>query len=275
MDLKEQDTKQSGSLKTTNIAKKSLKKTFPIPLYMETLQKLILKQFQKLTSLQEDSHAKTSVLLEKVKELRGVVVHSGNITKKQLGFYDQNTHSLRMFQQSLIEDLMLPLQTLPRTGMMRNGIIYQHPRLVHFTKENDCLLLPTCRSKKSGDYQYSNGIKGRKTLTLTGIVKLFPTPRAQEKCQYNSKDKGMSLSRMVKMFPTPTKQDNRGKGKYKFDKSYFVDKKVTGQLNPTFVEWLMGFPIGWTELDALEMQLFRKSQKSLHKPLKKEKRVIK
>jgi len=134
--------------------------------------------------------------------------------------------------------------------MMRNGIIYQLPQLVRFTKETGCSLLPTCRSKESGDYQYSNGIKGKKTLTLTGVVKLFPTPRAQEKCQYNSKDKGIALSRMVKMYPIPTKQDNRGKGKYKFDKSYFVDKKVTGQLNPNWVEWLMGFPVGWTELDV-------------------------
>ena len=27
---------------------------------------------------------------------------------------------------------------------------------------------------------------------------------------------------------------------------------VGGQLNPTFVEWLMGFPIGWTDLGASE-----------------------
>ena len=25
-----------------------------------------------------------------------------------------------------------------------------------------------------------------------------------------------------------------------------------GKLNPTWVEWLMGFPIGWTGCDALE-----------------------
>ena len=25
-----------------------------------------------------------------------------------------------------------------------------------------------------------------------------------------------------------------------------------GQLNPTFVEWLMGFPLGWTDLNASE-----------------------
>ena len=26
-----------------------------------------------------------------------------------------------------------------------------------------------------------------------------------------------------------------------------------GQLNPTWVEWLMGFPLGWTDLNASEM----------------------
>lgn len=25
-----------------------------------------------------------------------------------------------------------------------------------------------------------------------------------------------------------------------------------GQLNPTWVEWLMGFPLGWTDLSASE-----------------------
>ena len=35
-----------------------------------------------------------------------------------------------------------------------------------------------------------------------------------------------------------------------------------GQLNPTWVEWLMGFPLEYTELDALEMQSFRRSFKS-------------
>jgi len=29
-------------------------------------------------------------------------------------------------------------------------------------------------------------------------------------------------------------------------------KPITGSLNPEFVEWLMGFPIGWTELEPSE-----------------------
>ena len=28
---------------------------------------------------------------------------------------------------------------------------------------------------------------------------------------------------------------------------------ISGQLNPTWVEWLMGFPLGWTDLEPSEM----------------------
>jgi hypothetical protein len=33
-----------------------------------------------------------------------------------------------------------------------------------------------------------------------------------------------------------------------------------GQLNPEWVEWLMGWPIGWTELKPLAMDRFREWQ---------------
>jgi len=32
-----------------------------------------------------------------------------------------------------------------------------------------------------------------------------------------------------------------------------MDQTSTGQLNPTWVEWLMGWPLGWTDLQPLEM----------------------
>jgi DNA (cytosine-5)-methyltransferase 1 len=31
-----------------------------------------------------------------------------------------------------------------------------------------------------------------------------------------------------------------------------------GKLNPTWVEWLMGWPLGWTDLKPLEMDKFQK-----------------
>jgi hypothetical protein len=34
----------------------------------------------------------------------------------------------------------------------------------------------------------------------------------------------------------------------------------TGRLNPEFCEWLMGWPVGWTELKPLEMGKFQEWQ---------------
>jgi len=61
-------------------------------------------------------------------------------------------------------------------------------------------------------------------------------------------------------FATPQARDWKGpsgrsmKGKEKDLPSQLeVDG---GQLNPTWVEWLMGWPIGWTDLNALETDKF-------------------
>lgn len=38
-----------------------------------------------------------------------------------------------------------------------------------------------------------------------------------------------------------------------------------GKLNPEWVEWLMGWPIGWTALDSLATAWFRNKPRSLGK----------
>ena len=52
------------------------------------------------------------------------------------------------------------------------------------------------------------------------------------------KKAGCNLSEYVAVFPDPNGMQMRNSGK----------------LNPTWVEWLMGVPLGWTDLDALETQ---------------------
>lgn len=65
----------------------------------------------------------------------------------------------------------------------------------------------------------------------------------------------------LQSWPTPTAMDSKGLSKhYRKDtngtRSMLLSQKVNylsgmdGQLNPRWVEWLMGFPIGWTELEA-------------------------
>lgn len=62
------------------------------------------------------------------------------------------------------------------------------------------------------------------------------------------------LTGAVQMLPTPT--SNRWDGL----QSHGVNV-VSGQLNPTWVEWLMGYPEGWTDLEASATPSSRRSRK--------------
>ena len=73
-------------------------------------------------------------------------------------------------------------------------------------------------------------------------------------------------------WPTPSARDHKGgyqggrirNGKVSLDtldvavQHYSGDKTKVGHLNPTWVEWLMGVPTGWTELGLWEMELCHK-----------------
>ena len=133
-------------------------------------------------------------------------------------------------------------------------------------------------------------LEGRTTLTLTNQVKgcaqgLWPTPRASdhiggpvnpERVSQNSQGwtttrkktgarYGATLpdvvNKMQKMWPTPTAQDakNNGGPSQMERNSLPLNAEAGGSLNPTFVEWLMGYPTGWTDCEDLETPLSRKS----------------
>ena len=66
-------------------------------------------------------------------------------------------------------------------------------------------------------------------------------------------------SEVVQLWPTPTARlaGQRGAQAKRYSdprRSNDLDdavaaRGITGQLNPTWVEWLMGFPLGWTDLE--------------------------
>ena len=97
-------------------------------------------------------------------------------------------------------------------------------------------------------------------------LKMWPTPRANEYKDViqsvppsRMKDPGKcNLTQAVAMnlmFATPCARDYRTWQRKRYDnpgRANNLNDQIGGQLNPTWVEWLMGFPIGWTDLNASE-----------------------
>lgn len=84
-------------------------------------------------------------------------------------------------------------------------------------------------------------------------ARMFPTPCASGKGGSNAARKWKLL------LPTPTCQDakNNGSQSQQNRNSKPLNAVAGGALNPPWVEWLMGWPIGWTDSSPLEMDRFR------------------
>jgi hypothetical protein len=98
---------------------------------------------------------------------------------------------------------------------------------------------------------------------------LFPTPRAREgnagqpgsKGSIHNAKRGYLDGMIQEQFPTPQASDHRDRGNLNtpaIKRRQAKGKQLTlsmsvsetsGQLNPTWVEWLMGYPSGWTDLE--------------------------
>ena len=137
------------------------------------------------------------------------------------------------------------------------------------------------------------GVSAKSGDGLATAVNRWPTPRAKERKQRNSRDGHVSLSKAVQLFPTPTSSDANGTGHYNpggganlrsaifrtptaSDATKWNNKTVTerleaghsvrlpnqvaegkgGLLNPDWVELLMGWPMGWTAIEPLPIEAF-------------------
>jgi hypothetical protein len=155
------------------------------------------------------------------------------------------------------------------------------------------------------------GWKKASQHNLTAFVQMYPTPSAScqmdvvappETVQQNSK--GWSVTRVgtgtkfgaklndvvnkiEKMYPTPMARDHKdinfnntwklgNKAQPTMARKVLKDNKPGGKLNPTFVEFLMGYPMNWTKIEpteskVLETQSVHKSQENLEKQSLKQK----
>jgi hypothetical protein len=104
---------------------------------------------------------------------------------------------------------------------------------------------------------------------LAVAVRMWPTPTRSDGMggPNGGRDGGENLRTAVQMFPTPGANDWKGSSKDGQRRGQLTDPAMGaipagGQLNPTWVEWLMGFPPGWTDCEHLATPSFRRSLKS-------------
>lgn len=175
---------------------------------------------------------RTSVLREKAQESTEPEAECGPTWPGLLAKFDPVSSTWKTVQHSLIEDSGESLATFPRSGMTRNGLLWALPKLAQTTKGTDFGFWPT---------PVASDISSRNTKYAQG---------------------GTPLSLAVKMWPTPQASDNRNRGtsqtpaiarRIEAGKQVMLSMVMDGPLNPPWVEWLMGWPIGWTALKPLEM----------------------
>ena len=98
-------------------------------------------------------------------------------------------------------------------------------------------------------------------MALADAVRMWPTPKASaagpDFAKLDRSATGISLATAVAMVPTPTVHGNYNRKGCSATSGDGLATVVGGQLNPTWVEWLMGWPLGWTDLKPLEMDKFR------------------
>tara|TARA_R110000822_G_scaffold300134_1_gene423451 strand:- start:288 stop:908 length:621 start_codon:yes stop_codon:yes gene_type:complete len=156
-----------------------------------------------------------------------------------LANYDPTTQSWRMSEDTSLWGDYKSLESLPKSGMTRNGALFQQPEWVRLTNATGLSLLPTPRSSSamaedldSVRERLNNGKKYKSRLEEA--VAMWGTPRAAQ---------GESRNHTIYSRPYGKPQNLENQIAQR------EPSAIGGKLNPAWVEWLMGFPIGWTDLE--------------------------
>lgn len=207
-----------------------------------------------LTSSVRGFPVRTFPTLEKVQGLTG---SDPDCSLKSFAWLENSGHGRyywRTYQRCLIEGWIEYVSRWPRSGFVVSGCAFQLPELVHHTSETGSSFLPTPNASDA-----TRGPESIETKRKRGSG-------------------GVNLAEAQKHWPTPTSRDHKGCGKNgrvrdgkiqtdTLDRAVWFDQtsqgsQSTGQLNPQWVSWLMGFPVDWCDLPDEQPIEFQAESKS-------------
>ncbi len=238
----------NGKLKSTTIATECSQSIGPTSGDTETCETSRPAEIGTSMSSVADSPVRTLATQERERESRASEVGCGLSLRESFAHYDRESSSWRTSQRCLDGELDEFSGTWPNAGTMRNGIA--------------CPLLPSVpfiSGIGSFSWPTPNVPSGGRVIPDDAIW----TTRA---CAYKRDGKKIQvgLESAVRKWPTmlttPSADDTGHRQKPYAQGGEALSHQIGGQLNPTWVEWLMGFPLGWTDLEDSETPSSRKSQ---------------
>ncbi len=244
---------------------------------------------EKSTVSAEASRVRTFPQREKARVSTGSEAAYGASSRVLLAKFDRNTRLWKTLQCSLFGDSDECLETFPRSGMTQNGLLWElttlEPRIdasaSGFWRTPDTGAGGEISAEKAADFaagktRASGSVIQLRLCDQVRHPQLWPTPTV---CGNNNrkgltKTSGDGLATAVLTYPTPKCQDagaalfDRRKGNLGevIHGRYLNGGNATPQtarLNPDWVEWLMGWPIGYTDLKPLATDKFRSWRQQL------------
>ena len=201
------------------------------------------QDFEQLTLFPADSPASRSVLPGS-SEARKMTVTSGRKCLELYARSDQLGCLVRMCLESSIWRSTRCLLTWRTKVTPSRRLLFQLRASMPRTSETESQLSDMTKTER-----WAKNIENE-----DGQPRLWKTPIASDAANrefYHNSRGEPNLSGMVKLWPTPRVGGSRGNSPVGA-KHGDLAAVAGGQLNPTWVEWLMGYPIGWTDLSASE-----------------------
>ena len=205
---------------------------------------MIEQDYKQLTLFQEDFPASRFPWLESKKEKTMTVTYGRKCSE-----LSESLRRVGSLVRTYLESSALPPGTWSRIwsvkAMTSSCLILKLRLSALRTEETGSHLWPTPRAS---EYKGCGPVGSKSAEHMNGkhylsAVVLYATPNARDwknatATEWDNPKNTRNLNRMIaKMCEGGQSTEERN-----------------GQLNPTWVEWLMGFPIGWTELNASEMR---------------------
>lgn len=256
MDLNEPECASNGKSKIMSSVGKSSKSTGRKSRATTTLKPSTGETFPAWTLSAEDSPASRSVLPGS-DEAKQMTVTSGRKWSAALTLSGPVGSLARTCLESSTWRSTKCVLTWKVSATPSGRSVYRLVPSMRRTSGNGSGLWPTVTAATGGDGQRPDGFRRLLWPEVQRREQLWPTPHAN--CRTgagHAAQGGKNIQTVVAMFPTPNARDHKDSGPNvdyeKLAKKSKLAGAAGGSLNPNWVEALMGYPVGWTDISGRE-----------------------